>query len=111
KGESHYFCGDRKQGDVWFVNRPYRNDLHPTMKPVELIERAICNSSRRGDVVLDPFAGSGSTIIACENLGRQACLVEIDPRYADCAIRRWQHYTGRRARLVGEEKYFDEIES
>jgi DNA modification methylase len=109
EGSSHHWCGDRNQGDVWFVNKPFRNELHPTMKPVELIERAIRNSSRRGNVVLDPFAGAGSTMIACENLGRQACLVEIDPRYADCSVRRWQEYTGGKAYLAGEEKTFEEI--
>jgi DNA modification methylase len=110
QGATHYWCGDRNQGDVWFIDKPFRNDLHPTMKPVELVERAIRNSSRPGDVVLDPFAGAGSTMIACENLDRQACLVEIDPCYADCCIRRWQEYTGGKATLAGEGKSFEEIE-
>jgi len=103
EGSNHHWCGDRNQGDVWFIDKPFRNDLHPTMKPVELIERAIRNSSRSGNVVLDPFAGAGSTMIACENLGRLACLVEIDPRYMDCSIRRWQQYTGRKAHLADGE--------
>jgi DNA modification methylase len=110
KGKTRHWCGARDQSDVWFVNKPVRNDLHPTMKPVELIERAISNSSRSGNVVLDPFGGAGSTMVACENLGRQACLVEIDPRYADCTLRRWQKYTGRQAYLTGVGKSFDEME-
>jgi DNA modification methylase len=109
QGKSRHWCGARDQSDVWFISKPFRNDLHPTMKPVELIERAISNSSRPGNVVLDPFAGSGSTLLACENLGRQACLVELDPRYVDSAIRRWQRYTNRRGNLAGVGKSFDEV--
>ena len=111
RGKTRHWCGVRDQSDVWFINKPIRNDLHPTMKPTELVERAISNSSRPGNVVLDPFGGAGSTMVACENLGRQACLVEIDPRYVDCTIRRWQRYTNRRAYLVGEGKSFGETES
>jgi DNA modification methylase len=111
QGKSRHWCGAREQSDLWFISKPFRNDLHPTMKPTELIERAVSNSSRPGDVVLDPFGGAGSTMIACENLGRHACLIEIDPRYVDRAIRRWQRYTNRRAHLAGAGKSFDEIES
>ncbi len=71
EGLEHYWCGDRNQGDVWFVNKPLKNDLHPTMKPVELDERAVRNSSKSRDIVLDPFGGSGSTLIACEKAGRR----------------------------------------
>jgi DNA modification methylase len=110
-GKTRYWCGARDQGDVWFVNKPFRNDLHPTIKPSELIERAISNSSRPGNVVLDPFGGAGSTMVACENLGRHACVVEIDPLYVDRTIRRWQRYTNRRAALVATGKSFGEIES
>ncbi|HEY4359582.1 MAG TPA: site-specific DNA-methyltransferase [Bryobacteraceae bacterium] len=106
----HHWCGDRNQGDAWFVDKPFRNELHPTMKPVELVERAIHNSSQTGNVVLDPFAGAGSTMIACENLERHARLVEIDPQYADVSVRRWQEYTGQRAYLDGDGKCFEEIE-
>jgi DNA modification methylase len=69
EGISHYWCGASEQGDVWFMNRPQVSDLHPTMKPVELVSRAIGNSSKGRDIVLDPFGGSGSTIIACEKTG------------------------------------------
>jgi DNA modification methylase len=109
EGKSRHWCGARDQGDVWFFSKPFRNDLHPTMKPVELLSRAISNSSRPGNVVLDPFGGAGSTLLACENLGRAACLVEILPKYVDCTIRRWERYTNRRANLSGTAKSFDEI--
>ena len=69
------------------------------MKPVELVERAITNSSRKGDLILDPFAGAGSTVLAAERTGRKARVLEIDPRYADVIVRRWQNYTGNDALL------------
>jgi DNA modification methylase len=97
-GSDHYWCGARDQGDVWFFDKPARNDLHPTMKPVALVQRAIRNSSKSRDIVLDPFGGSGSTLIACEKAGRQARLVELDPTYVDTIIDRWQRFTGGRAR-------------
>ena len=79
------------------------------MKPVELVERAIRNSSEPGDVVLDPFLGAGSTIVACENLKRQACGIEIDPHYVDVSVRRWQQYTGGIAFLDSDARSFDEV--
>ncbi len=109
EGHTHYWGGARDQGDVWFVNRPRVNDLHPTMKPVELIERAIVHSSRRGDLVLDPFAGSGSTLIACQKTGRRARLIELDPRYVDATITRWQAFTGEPARLASDGRSFEEV--
>jgi DNA modification methylase len=98
EGSDHYWCGARDQGDVWFFDKPVRNDLHPTMKPVALVERAIRNSSKSRDIVLDPFGGSGSPLIACEKAGRQARLIELDPKYVDTIIDRWQRFTGGRAR-------------
>ena len=95
-GERHW-CGDRDQGDVWQIKKPQKNDLHPTMKPVELVERALRNSSRPGNVVLDPFGGSGTTLIAAEKSGRVARLIELDPKYADVIVRRWEDYTGKKA--------------
>ncbi len=100
-GAEHYWCGARDQGDVWFFDKPVKNDLHPTMKPVALIERAIRNSSKRRDIVLDPFGGSGSTLIAAEKTGRQARLVELDPKYVDVIVKRWQDWTGGSAVLGG----------
>lgn len=109
EGHPHYWGGARDQGDIWFVNKPRVNDLHPTMKPVELIERAIVHSSRRGDLVLDPFAGSGSTLIACQKTGRRARLIELDPRYVDATITRWQAFTGEPARLASDGRSFQEV--
>jgi DNA modification methylase len=74
-----------------------------------LVERAIENSSRRGNLVLDPFAGSGSTVIACENLSRRARLIEIDPGYADVIVRRWQNYTGQSATREQDGRSFDQV--
>jgi DNA modification methylase len=106
-GAEHYWCGARDQGDVWFVNKPTKNDLHPTMKPVELVERAVRNSSKTRDLVLDAFAGSGSTLIACEKTKRRARLIELDPKYVDVIVKRWQDYTGNRAvDLAG--RHFDD---
>jgi DNA modification methylase len=109
EGTDHYWCGARDQGDVWFVKKPVANDLHPTMKPVELIVRALRNSSKSRDTVLDPFAGSGSTLIACEKTGRQARLIELEPRYVDVAVKRWQEFTGKHATLDGDGSPFDEV--
>ena len=108
EGTDHYWCGARDQGDVWFVDKPHKNDLHPTMKPVALVERAVRNSSKSRDTVLDPFAGSGTTLIACEKAGRQARLIELDPGYVDVIIRRWQDWTGKAATLDGDGRRFEE---
>jgi len=72
------------------------------MKPVELVERAIRNSSKTRDLVLDPFGGSGSTLIACEKSGRRARLIELDPKYVDVIVKRWEEFTGRKATRMGE---------
>jgi len=103
---SHFWCGARNQGDVWFVPKPRINSLHPTMKPVSLIERAIRNSSRRGDIVLDPFGGSGSTLIACAKTAREARLVELEPKYVDVIVERWEAYTGQEARRESDGQSF-----
>ena len=94
EGTDHFWCGARDQGDAWFINRQTANLVHPTMKPVELVERAVRNNSKTRDTILDPFGGSGTTIIACQKTGRQARVIEIEPRYCDVAIRRWQEYSG-----------------
>ncbi|AIF81429.1 DNA methylase n-4/n-6 domain-containing protein [endosymbiont of Acanthamoeba sp. UWC8] len=109
EGNDHYWCGDRNQADVWFYNKPQKNDLHPTMKPLELVIRAIKNSSRIGDIVLDPFGGSGTTLIAAEHINRTARLMELDPKYVDVIIRRWQEMTGKEAILDEVGKAFEEI--
>ncbi|MDD3183647.1 MAG: site-specific DNA-methyltransferase, partial [Alphaproteobacteria bacterium] len=100
QGTDHFWCGARDQGDVWFVNKPTKNDLHPTMKPVELVERAVRNSSKSRDIVLDCFGGSGSTLIACEKAARQARLIELDPKYCDVIVKRWEDFTGKKALLL-----------
>lgn len=111
EGAQRYWCGDRDQGDVWSIKKPQKNDLHPTMKPVELVERAIRNSSRPGDVVLDPFGGSGTTLIAAEKSGRIARLIELDPKYVDVIVRRWQDFTGRQAAREADGVAFDQAAS
>ncbi|MFN3612337.1 site-specific DNA-methyltransferase [Tepidimonas sp.] len=109
EGATRHWCGDRDQGDVWHFNKPRVNDLHPTMKPVELVERAIRNSSRPGDLVLDPFGGSGTTLIAAEKSGRQARLIELDPKYVDTILRRWQDYAGAQAVREADGVRFDDL--
>lgn len=96
-GTKRHWCGDRDQGDVWSIRRPSVSELHPTTKPLELAERAIENSSRAGDVVLDLFLGSGTTLVACERMTRICWGTEIDPRYVDVAVSRWEAFTGQRA--------------
>jgi DNA modification methylase len=86
-----------------------KNDLHPTMKPVALVERAIRNSSKSQDIVLDPFGGSGSTLIASEKAGRHARLIELDPKYVDTIILRWQEFSGATAALDGDGRSYEEI--
>jgi DNA modification methylase len=96
-GNEHFWCGARDQSDIWFVNKPVKNDLHPTMKPIELVERALHNSSKTKDIILEAFGGSGSTMIACEKTQRRARLIELDPKYVDVIVNRWQEFTGKEA--------------
>ena len=91
---------DRKQSDLWQVDRPSKSDLHPTTKPVELVERALQNSSEARANVLDLFGGSGSTLIACEKSGRINFSMELDPKYCDVIVKRWEDFTGQKAELV-----------
>ncbi len=88
---------DRQQSDLWQIPRPKRSEEHPTMKPVELVERSIANSSRPGDLVFEPFSGSGTTLLACEKTGRQCRAIELEPKYVQVAIERWQNFTGKKA--------------
>lgn len=85
---------DRKQSDVWFIDRPKRSEEHPTMKPLALVERSLINSSLPRDIVLDPFVGSGTTLITCEQLQRACRAAELDPVYAAVVIERWHIFTG-----------------
>ena len=98
-GAAHYWGSDRCQTTVLNFNRPSRNGEHPTMKPVELFEYQIKNSSKPNDVVLDLFGGSGTTAIACEKTGRKARLMELDPKYCDVIVKRWEDFTGKKAQL------------
>jgi DNA modification methylase len=108
-GQSDSWYGDKSQSTLWEENKPVANRLHPTMKPIELVERALLNSSKAGDVIADLFGGSGSTLIACERRGRVARLMELDPRYADVICRRYQEYAGKPVVLDGDGRTFDEI--
>lgn len=99
-GAAHYFIKDRSQSTVIFEDKPTRNDIHPTMKPVELMARLIKNSSQCEWLVLDLFGGSGSTLIACEQTGRKCYTMEFDPKYCDAILDRWEKLTGLKAELV-----------
>lgn len=102
EGGSHSWYSDRKQTTVMHFDRPQRSDLHPTMKPVALFDYQIKNSTKSGDTVLDLFGGSGTTIMACEQDGRNACVMEYDPKYVDVIIKRWEEFTGKKAELISE---------
>jgi DNA modification methylase len=99
-GANRQRVADRTQTTVWEFPRPKRNEGHPTMKPIALCARAITNSSRKEDLILDLFAGSGSTLIACEQTGRRARVMELDPKYCDVIITRWETLTGEKAELL-----------
>ncbi|MFN5256068.1 MAG: site-specific DNA-methyltransferase [Limnohabitans sp.] len=108
-GAKHFWCGDRDQSDIWNYNKPRVNDLHPTMKPVELVERAIKNSSKTRDIVIDLFGGSGTTLIACEKTNRQARLMEMDPKYVDVIVKRWEDFTGQKATRESDGSAFSDL--
>lgn len=97
EGAAHKWYSDRSQSTVLEFDKPSRCDIHPTMKPIGLFEYLIKNSSKKGDSVLDSFGGSGTTLIACEHLKRKAFLMELDNRYVDAIIKRWQDETGQEA--------------
>jgi len=99
-GAPHLAVADRTQDNVWECPRPSRSEEHPTMKPVELVARALRNSTRSGDLVGDFFLGAGSTLIAAEQLGRRCVGMDIDPRYVDVAVTRWEKFTGKKAVLT-----------
>jgi len=97
----HFYCGDRAKTTIWKIGRDAQAKyVHPTQKPVALPEEAINNSSKGKDIVLDLFGGSGSTLIACEKLGRSARLMELDPKYCDVIVKRWEDFTGKKAELI-----------
>lgn len=98
-GAAHYWGSDRKQTTILEFDKPRRNGEHPTMKPVELFEYQMANSTKQGDVVLDSFGGSGTTMIAAERIHRKARLMELDPAYCDVIVKRWEDFTGKKAML------------
>ena len=100
EGAAHLWATDRKQTTVIECKRPSKSDLHPTMKPVELMEYQILNNTKGSDIVLDLFGGSGSTMIAAEKTGRHSRLMELDPKYCDVIIKRWEDFTGKKAELL-----------
>jgi DNA modification methylase len=108
-GQKDPWYGDKSQSTLWAEKKPSANRLHPTMKPVELVERALINSSKAGDIVADFFGGSGSTLIGCERSSRRARLMELDPKYAQCIVCRWQEFTDKKATLEGDGRTFDEV--
>ena len=100
KKGSHNFYGDNSQDTVWLYDRPSKSKLHPTTKPIELIDKAIKNSSKKNEIVLDIFLGSGSTLIACEKTNRTCYGMELDTKYCDVIIERWEQFTGQKAKKV-----------
>lgn len=100
-GKSHYWCGDRTQDTVWEIHKDsHASYIHPTQKPVELSLKAIKNSSKSDNIILDPFLGSGSCLIACEQSNRICYGMELDPGYIDVIITRWENHTGKKAKKV-----------
>ena len=101
-GAGHLWASDRRQTTVIDFNKPSKNDVHPTMKPVGLFDYQIKNNTKGGDIVLDLFGGSGTAIMACEQNGRKAYMMELDPHYVDVIIARWEEFTGQTAELLNE---------
>lgn len=99
---NHKFYGGKNGMDIWRIKRTAKNELHPTMKPVELVEKAILDGTQINGIVLDLFGGSGTTLIAAEKNGRYARLMELDPKYCDVIVKRWEEFTGKKAHLLEE---------
>jgi DNA modification methylase len=110
RGEVDAWYGDNTQSTVWAEPKPIANREHPTAKPVDLLQRPIVNSTRRGEIVMDFFGGSGSTLVACDRLGRIARLIEIDPAYVDVTLRRWANFTRQQPILESSGSTFLQIE-
>jgi len=110
-GAGHLWATDRKQTTILEFDKPSRNGEHPTMKPVALFEYQMLNNTKGGDLVLDSFAGSGTTLIAAEKNGRIARLMELDPKYCDVIVKRWQDFAGKQATHETSGRTFDEIKA
>ena len=108
EGAGHLWATDRKQTTILEFDKPSRNGEHPTMKPVALFEYQMLNNTKGGDIVLDSFGGSGTTLIAAEKNGRVARLMELDPKYCDVIVRRWEEFTGKKAVLEGQDEPTDD---
>ncbi|NBN87525.1 MAG: DNA modification methylase [Proteobacteria bacterium] len=108
EGAAHTWCSDRKQTTVLEFDKPRRNGEHPTMKPVDLFQYLMANSTKPGAVVLDSFGGSGTTVIAAERLGRKARVMELDPTYCDVIVKRWEDFTGNTAVCIPSDSHFTE---
>lgn len=108
EGAAHYFIADRTQTTSLEYKKPMTSEAHPTMKPVDLMGRLIQNSSKKGELVVDVFAGSGSTLIAADQIGRTAYLLELEPKYIDVIIKRWEALTGQKAIKVEKGKWANE---
>ena len=111
EGAGHLWATDRKQTTILEFDKPSRNGEHPTMKPVALFEYQMLNNTKGNDIILDSFGGSGTTMIAAEKNGRYSRLMELDPKYCDVIVSRWQDFTGQSAKLEGADKTFDEMKA
>jgi site-specific DNA-methyltransferase (adenine-specific) len=111
EGAGHLWATDRKQTTILEFDKPSRNGEHPTMKPVALFAYQMLNNTKGGDVVLDSFGGSGTTLIAAEEHGRYARLMELDPKYCDVTVKRWQEFTGNKATLESTGQTFEDVAS
>lgn len=100
KTHKFYGKGEFKNTSVWEIDRPTKSKEHPTMKPIRLLTEILLNATQKGDSVLDNFGGSGSTLIACEQLGRKCYMMELDPHYVDVIIERWENLTGKKAERI-----------
>ena len=109
EGAPHLWCSDRKQTTVLEFDKPLRNGEHPTMKPVPLFDYQIKNSTNVNDKVLDLFGGSGTTMIACEQNNRKSYLMELDPKYVDVIVNRWQKLTGLEAYRLSDNVKFNDL--
>jgi DNA modification methylase len=109
EGAGHLWAADRKQTTILKFDRPSRNAEHPTMKPVALFEYQMLNNTKGGDIILDSFGGSGTTMLAAEKNGRVSRLMELDPKYCDVIIKRWQDFTGKQATLEATGETFEEL--
>jgi len=109
EGAPHLWCSDRKQTTILEFDKPLRNGEHPTMKPVPLFDYQIKNSTNVNDKVLDLFGGSGTTMIACEQNNRKSYLMELDPKYVDVIVKRWQKLTGLEAYRLSDNVKFNDL--